>query len=112
MRAVAEGGVVGALAAAEIECAGGFGNETVGQNGCALVPLRVAEGLAGRAPAPAPEIGPAFLELDNVTLLPHVGSASQFTRDKMGQLVVDNLLAYKGRKPPLTPTPDTPFIGW
>lgn len=59
-----------------------------------------------------PQVNPAFLELDNVTLLPHVGSASQFTRDKMGQLVVDNLLAYKQRKPPLTPTPDTPFKGW
>jgi len=59
-----------------------------------------------------PKIDPAFLELDNVTLLPHVGSGSQFTRDKMGQLTVDNLLAYKERKPPLTPTPDTPFKGW
>ena len=47
-----------------------------------------------------------------MTLLPHVGSGSQFTRDKMGQLTVDNLLAYKERKPPLTPTPDTPFKGW
>jgi lactate dehydrogenase-like 2-hydroxyacid dehydrogenase len=59
-----------------------------------------------------PRIDPAFLELDNVTLLPHVGSGSQHTRDKMGQLVVDNLLAYKERLPPLTPTPDTPFKGW
>jgi lactate dehydrogenase-like 2-hydroxyacid dehydrogenase len=59
-----------------------------------------------------PKIDPRFLELDNVTLLPHVGSGSQFTRDKMGQLTVDNLLAYKDRKPPLTPTPDTPFKGW
>lgn len=59
-----------------------------------------------------PRIDPAFLELDNVTLLPHVGSGSQHTRDKMGQLTVDNLLAYKAGKPPLTPTPDTPFKGW
>jgi lactate dehydrogenase-like 2-hydroxyacid dehydrogenase len=59
-----------------------------------------------------PKINPAFLELDNVTLLPHVGSGSQFTRDKMGQLTVDNLLAYKARQSPLTPTPDTPFKGW
>jgi lactate dehydrogenase-like 2-hydroxyacid dehydrogenase len=59
-----------------------------------------------------PRINPAFLELDNVTLLPHVGSGSQFTRDKMGQLTVDNLLAYKDRRPPLTPTPETPFKGW
>ena len=33
-----------------------------------------------------------------MTLLPHVGSGSQHTRDKMGQLVVDNLLAYKERR--------------
>lgn len=59
-----------------------------------------------------PQIDPAFLELDNVTLLPHIGSGSQHTRDKMGQLVVDNLLAYKERQPPLTPTPDTPFKSW
>ena len=27
-------------------------------------------------------------------------------------LVVDNLLMYKDRKPPVTPVPDTPFKGW
>ena len=43
---------------------------------------------------------------------PHVGSASQYTRNKMGQLTVDNLLAYKAGKPPLTPTPDTPLRSW
>ena len=41
-----------------------------------------------------PNINPAFLTLDNVTLLPHVGSASCTRRDAMGQLVVDNLAAY------------------
>src|SRR5262249_6199031 len=50
-----------------------------------------------------PRLNPAFLELDNATLLPHVGSASQHTRDAMGQLVVDNLVAYLERKPPRTP---------
>ena len=59
-----------------------------------------------------PRPNPAFLELDNATLLPHVGSASQHTRDAMGQLVVDNLLAYVGGKPPKTPVPETPFKGW
>ena len=52
------------------------------------------------------------LTLDNVTLLPHVGSASVHTRDAMGQLVVDNLAAYVDRKPPKTPVPETPFKGW
>jgi lactate dehydrogenase-like 2-hydroxyacid dehydrogenase len=59
-----------------------------------------------------PKFNPEFFTLDNVTLLPHVGSASVFTRDKMGQLVVDNLILYRDRKPPVTPVPDTPFKGW
>jgi lactate dehydrogenase-like 2-hydroxyacid dehydrogenase len=59
-----------------------------------------------------PNINPAFLGLDNVTLLPHVGSASNYTRDAMGQLVVDNLLAFAAGKPPKTPVPETPFKGW
>jgi lactate dehydrogenase-like 2-hydroxyacid dehydrogenase len=59
-----------------------------------------------------PNINPAFLKLDNVTLLPHVGSASVHTRDAMGQLVVDNLAAYVEGKPPKTPVPETPFKGW
>jgi lactate dehydrogenase-like 2-hydroxyacid dehydrogenase len=59
-----------------------------------------------------PKLNPVFLELDNATLLPHVGSASQHTRDAMGQLVVDNLIAYIERKPVKTPVPETPFKGW
>jgi lactate dehydrogenase-like 2-hydroxyacid dehydrogenase len=59
-----------------------------------------------------PKIDPAFLTLDNVMLLPHVGSGSVHTRNGMGQLVVDNLAAYVARKPPLTPVPETPFKGW
>jgi lactate dehydrogenase-like 2-hydroxyacid dehydrogenase len=59
-----------------------------------------------------PSINPAFLALDNVTLLPHVGSASNHTRNSMGQLVVDNLLAFAVGKPPKTPVPETPFKGW
>jgi lactate dehydrogenase-like 2-hydroxyacid dehydrogenase len=59
-----------------------------------------------------PNINPAFLELDNVTLLPHVGSGSIYTRSAMGQLVVDNLVAFAEGKPPKTPVPETPFRGW
>ena len=59
-----------------------------------------------------PKLNPAFLELDNATLLPHVGSASVHTRDAMGQLVVDNLVAFIEGKPPKTPVPETPFKGW
>jgi len=59
-----------------------------------------------------PKVNPEFFALDNVVLLPHVGSASIPTRNKMGQLVVDNLKAYLERKPPLTPVPETPFKAW
>ncbi len=50
--------------------------------------------------------------IPNLVLLPHVGSASQLTRNKMGQLVVDNLAAFAAGKSPLTPVPETPFKGW
>jgi lactate dehydrogenase-like 2-hydroxyacid dehydrogenase len=59
-----------------------------------------------------PEINPAFFALDNVTLVPHIGSASIYTRGRMGQLVVDNLVAFAAGKPPLTPVPETPFKAW
>jgi lactate dehydrogenase-like 2-hydroxyacid dehydrogenase len=59
-----------------------------------------------------PSLNPAFLELDNATLFPHVGSASQYTRNAMGQLTVDNLVAFVENKPPKTPVPETPFKGW
>jgi lactate dehydrogenase-like 2-hydroxyacid dehydrogenase len=59
-----------------------------------------------------PNINPALLQLDNITLFPHVGSASIPTRSKMRQVVVDNLAAFAAGKPPLTPVPETPFKGW
>jgi lactate dehydrogenase-like 2-hydroxyacid dehydrogenase len=59
-----------------------------------------------------PNFNPALVELDNATLFPHVGSASEHTRNAMGQLVVDNLVAFVQGRPPLTPVPETPFKGW
>ena len=38
-----------------------------------------------------PDINPAFRALDNVFLLPHVGSATRETRDAMGFRALDNL---------------------
>jgi lactate dehydrogenase-like 2-hydroxyacid dehydrogenase len=55
-----------------------------------------------------PDVPPDLLEMDHVTLLPHVGSASVHTRNAMGQLVVDNLMAWVAGEPPLTPVPETP----
>jgi len=59
-----------------------------------------------------PKISPELLQLENAVLLPHVGSASQFTRDRMGQLVVDNVASFALRKPPVTPVAETPFTSW
>ena len=59
-----------------------------------------------------PRIDPELLTVPNLMLLPHVGSASQLTRDAMGQLVVDNLACYVARIAPVTPVPETPFKSW
>jgi lactate dehydrogenase-like 2-hydroxyacid dehydrogenase len=59
-----------------------------------------------------PEVPEALLTMDNVVLLPHLGSASVFTREKMDQLLVDNILAWLADKPPLTPVAETPWRGW
>jgi lactate dehydrogenase-like 2-hydroxyacid dehydrogenase len=59
-----------------------------------------------------PRIDADLLTIPNLTVLPHVGSGSIYTRSKMGNLTVDNLIAYKDRKPPPTPVPETPFQGW
>jgi lactate dehydrogenase-like 2-hydroxyacid dehydrogenase len=59
-----------------------------------------------------PNINSELMELENTVLLPHVGSGSVYTREAMGQLVIDNLLAYKVRKAPPTPVAETPFSGW
>ena len=59
-----------------------------------------------------PNVDTEFFSIPNLTVLPHVGSASIYTRSKMGNLTVDNLIAYKERRPPLTPVPETPFTSW
>jgi lactate dehydrogenase-like 2-hydroxyacid dehydrogenase len=47
-----------------------------------------------------PNIDPGFRELDNVALLPHLGSATLETRIAMGNCVLDNLAAFfSGREP-------------
>ena len=48
-----------------------------------------------------PRINPGLLELENVVLLPHVGSATWETRTKMARVAVENLLAgLRGEQPP------------
>jgi lactate dehydrogenase-like 2-hydroxyacid dehydrogenase len=54
-----------------------------------------------------PQVPPDLMAMENVVLFPHVGSASVYTRDAMGQLVVDNLLSWAAGKGPLTPVPES-----
>jgi len=59
-----------------------------------------------------PHVPSELIAMDHVVLLPHVGSASHHTRNLMGQLVVDNILAFQGGKAPVTPVAETPFKSW
>lgn len=50
-----------------------------------------------------PVVHPRLLELDNVLLLPHIGSATEKTRQAIVHMAVDNLLRYFSEGKPLTP---------
>ena len=50
-----------------------------------------------------PKVHPGLLELTNVTLAPHIASASLDTRVAMANLAVRNCLAVLDGKPPITP---------
>lgn len=50
-----------------------------------------------------PNVPQALIEMPQVVLQPHQGSASVTTRMAMGQLVVDNIAAYFARRPLVTP---------
>jgi glyoxylate reductase len=69
----------------------------------------VAELVSGRISAgldvfaDEPEVPRELLDLPNVVLTPHIGSATRQTREAMTRLVVDNLLAVERGEPPLTP---------
>ncbi len=49
-----------------------------------------------------PDVPQEFISMDNVVLLPHIGSATFETRTEMGQLVIDNIAAHFEGKPLLT----------
>jgi lactate dehydrogenase-like 2-hydroxyacid dehydrogenase len=61
--------------------------------------------------AAEPNVPDELKSMQNVVLLPHIGSASVVTRNAMDQLVVDNLENWFAGKPPLTPVPETPVKG-
>ena len=55
-----------------------------------------------------PAVPPALLDLPNVVLTPHVGSATAETREAMTRVLVDNLLAAaRGETPANLVYPDT-----
>jgi lactate dehydrogenase-like 2-hydroxyacid dehydrogenase len=58
-----------------------------------------------------PHVPAGLIALDNSVLLPHVGSASEDTRNAMAECVVANLVAWSEDRPPLTPVPETPWRG-
>jgi len=50
-----------------------------------------------------PRVHPGLLKLSNVTLLPHLGSATEDTRVRMGEMVLQDLLAVLSRNRPIHP---------
>ena len=55
-----------------------------------------------------PQVPQELIDMENVVLLPHVGSASHATRRAMDQLVADNIISWFAGKGPLTPVAETP----
>jgi|HubBroStandDraft_4_1064222.scaffolds.fasta_scaffold68288_2 lactate dehydrogenase-like 2-hydroxyacid dehydrogenase len=58
--------------------------------------------------AQEPKVPKALIEMENIVVFPHLGSATVYTRAAMDQLVVDNIMAWAAGKRPLTPVPETP----
>jgi glyoxylate reductase len=52
-----------------------------------------------------PAVHQGLLGLDNVVLVPHLGSATTETRSAMASLAADNVLAVLAGRPALTPVP-------
>ena len=53
--------------------------------------------------AQEPNVPEALIRLENTCLLPHVGSASQHTRQAMGDLMVENLVSWFSKGTVVTP---------
>jgi lactate dehydrogenase-like 2-hydroxyacid dehydrogenase len=58
--------------------------------------------------AQEPKVPQELIDMDNVVLLPHVGSASVATRRAMDTLVADNIISWFSGKGPITPVAETP----
>ncbi|MBV8840238.1 MAG: 2-hydroxyacid dehydrogenase [Alphaproteobacteria bacterium] len=53
-----------------------------------------------------PKVPQELIDMDNVVLLPHVGSASHATRRAMDELVANNITSWFSGKGPITPVPE------
>jgi glyoxylate reductase len=54
-----------------------------------------------------PDVHPGLLELENAVIVPHLGSATVDTRNAMGMLAAENLIAaLEGRRPPTLINPE------
>ena len=59
-----------------------------------------------------PAVAPALLEMNNVVLTPHLGSAVVETREALANALADNILALiEGRRPPNIYNPEI-FDSW
>ena len=58
--------------------------------------------------ADEPKVPQELMDMENVVLLPHVGSASHATRRAMDELVANNIISWFAGKGPITPVPETP----
>lgn len=58
-----------------------------------------------------PRVPKDYLDLPNMSLLPHVASASVHTRNAMADLVADNLIGWFDNGVVKTPVPETPVKG-
>jgi lactate dehydrogenase-like 2-hydroxyacid dehydrogenase len=59
--------------------------------------------------ADEPRVPQRLLELENVVLLPHCGSATHHTRALMARVVVENLVSWFEGRGPVNPVPETPW---
>jgi lactate dehydrogenase-like 2-hydroxyacid dehydrogenase len=53
-----------------------------------------------------PSVPKELMEMENVVLFPHLGSATVYTRAAMDQLLVDNLISWVAGRGALTPVPE------
>jgi lactate dehydrogenase-like 2-hydroxyacid dehydrogenase len=56
--------------------------------------------------ADEPKVPQELVDMENVVLLPHVGSASHATRRAMDELVANNIVSWFSGKGPITPVPE------